>query len=459
MERTTTTAVRELCEMHTHLLDKDIQILENLSTNLSLIANLNKANIFIDCPVREGKHAIVVAEASAYSVKSVYDHPVVGKFAYEAFEPAVFYVLRTGKEMFVNRALTQEGAMVQQSVVPVKGECNRVIAVLIMEKVIQEEPETSNQFERQDQQHSLVPEFIEESIFLINNQNRLVYTNPAAINLVTEIGLRDCVLGDSIFDCFPDFADVLASKEEILMKEINIGKKAFQIKKFHLGNKNSDETFIIIRDLTELRDKERELISKSVAIREIHHRVKNNLQTVASLLRLQMRIGAPEESKPHLLVSLNRVLSISSVYEIILASSHADHVDLLELIKKIGDMIVYTEDHTRNVLSIEYTGELHSIDSDIGISVALVVNELIHNCVKHAFMEGTEGKITVCFQKDGSELEIQVRDDGIGYSPAVKPSLGLDIIRMTVENDLDGEFSIHRIKEGTLASVRFPYKR
>ncbi|MFE4812459.1 histidine kinase N-terminal domain-containing protein [Peribacillus simplex] len=458
MERTMT--VRELCEVHTHLLDKDIQILENLSTNLSLIANLNKANVFIDCPVLEGKHAIVVAEECGHSVKSVYDHPVVGKFAYEAFEPAVFYVLRTGKDMFVNRALTQEGAMVQQSVVPIKGECNHVIAVLIMEKVIHEEPETSKQFDRQDQQNSLVPEFIEESIFLINNQNRLVYTNPAAINLVSEICMTDCVLGESIFDYFPGFADVIASKEDILMKEMNIGKKIFQIKKFHLGNKNSDETFIIIRDLTELRDKEKELISKSVAIREIHHRVKNNLQTVASLLRLQMRIGAPEESKPHLLVSLNRVLSISSVYEIILASSQVDHVDLLELIRKIGDMIVHTEGHARQSLSIEYSGdELHSIDSDIGISVALVVNELIHNCVKHAFKEGTEGKITVCFQKDGPELEIQVKDDGIGYSPAVKPTLGLDIIRMTVENDLDGEFSIHRIKEGTLASVRFPYKR
>ncbi|MCD1162550.1 sensor histidine kinase [Peribacillus frigoritolerans] len=457
MERTMT--VRDLCALHTQLLDSDIQILENLATNLPLIADLNKANVFIDCPVREGKHAIVVAEACGHSVKSVYDHPVVGKFAYEAFEPAVFYVLRTGKDVFVNRALTQEGAMVQQSVVPIKGECNRVIAVLIMEKVIHEEPVSFNQFDRQDQQNSLVPEFIEESIFLINNQNRLVYTNPAAINLVSEICLTDCVLGESIFDYFPGFADVLASKEDILMKEMNIGKKIIQLKKFHLGNKNSNETFIIIRDLTELRDKERELISKSVAIREIHHRVKNNLQTVASLLRLQMRLGAPEESKPHLLVSLNRVLSISSVYEIILASSQVDHVDLLELIRKIGDMIVHTEGQARQCLSIEYSGELHSIDSDIGISVSLVVNELIHNCVKHAFKEGTEGKITVCLQKDGPELELQVRDDGIGYSPAVKPSLGLDIIRMTVENDLDGEFSIQRIKEGTLASVRFPYKR
>ncbi|MDO7485043.1 histidine kinase N-terminal domain-containing protein [Peribacillus frigoritolerans] len=296
MERTMT--VRDLCELHTHLLDRDIQILENLSMNLSLIADLNKANVFIDCPVREGRHAIVVAEACGHSVKSVYNHPVVGKFAYEAFEPAVFYVLRTGKDMFVNRALTQEGAMVQQSVVPIKGECNRVIAVLIMEKVIHEEPESLNQFDRQDQQNSLVPEFIEESIFLINNQNRLVYTNPAAINLVSEICLTDCVLGESIFDYFPGFADVLVSKEDILMKEMNIGKKIIQIKKFHLGNKNSNETFIIIRDLTELRDKERELVSKSVAIREIHHRVKNNLQTVASLLRLQMRLEPLKKASP-----------------------------------------------------------------------------------------------------------------------------------------------------------------
>lgn len=413
-----TSSVRELCEMHTNLIDKDICILENLSNNLTLIANLNQANVFIDCPVREGKHAIVVAEQSAHSVKSVYNYSVVGKIAYEAFEPAVFYVLRTGKDMFVNRALTQEGVMVQQSVVPVRGECNRVIAVLIMEKVIQEEPETSNFFERQDEQNSLVPEFIEESIFLINNHNQIVYTNPAAINLVTDICLTECVLGTSIFDYFPSFADVLASTEEVLMKEPHIGKKIFQVKKFHIRGKKSKEAFIIFRDMTELREKERELISKSVAIREIHHRVKNNLQTVASLLRLQMRMEVPEESKPHLLVSLNRVLSISSVYEIILASSHVDHVDLLELIKKIGDMIVYSENQESKNLSIEYIGELHSIDSDIAVSVALVANELIYNCVRHAFSGRTVGKITVSLQKDGSELEIQVLDNGIGYSPA-----------------------------------------
>ncbi|MGG0287111.1 sensor histidine kinase [Peribacillus butanolivorans] len=454
-----TSSVRELCEMHTNLIDKDICILGNLSNNLTLIANLNQANVFIDCPVREGKHAIVVAEQSAHSVKSVYNYSVIGKIAYEAFEPAVFYVLRTGKDMFVNRALTQEGVMVQQSVVPVRGECNRVIAVLIMEKAIQEEPETSNFFERQDEQNSLVPEFIEESIFLINNQNQIVYTNPAAINLVTDICLTECVLGTCIFDYFPSFADVLASTEEVLMKELYIGKKIFQVKKFHIRGKKSKEAFIIFRDMTELREKERELISKSVAIREIHHRVKNNLQTVASLLRLQMRMEVPEESKPHLLVSLNRVLSISSVYEIILASSHVDHVDLLELIKKIGDMIVYSENQESKNLSIEYIGELHSIDSDIAVSVALVANELIYNCVRHAFSGRTTGKITVSFQKDGSELEIQVLDNGIGYSPAAKPSLGLDIIRMTVENDLDGEFSVCRIMEGTLASIRFPYNR
>ncbi len=119
------------------------------------------------------------------------------------------------------------------------------------------------------------------------------------------------------------------------MHEVTILNKVFQVKKVSLKQENpTNGAFITFRDMTELRERERELVVKSVMIQEIHHRVKNNLQTIASLLRLQMRRGLPEESKGHFVESLNRILSIASVYEIILSNSSVDNVDILSLIEK-----------------------------------------------------------------------------------------------------------------------------
>lgn len=449
--------VRSLCEKHTDLLDEDIAKIESLSENLTFMANVNQANVFIDCLLKGGKHAIVVAEGVPHSSQSVYTNSVVGKIAYEAFESAVFSVFRTGKEMYVNRALTQEGVMVSQSVAPIFGKNNRIIGVLIMEKAMDDS--WLDDFELWDK-GPFVPEFMEDSLFLINHEGRILYTNPAAINLVSEICSKPYEIGTHILEYFPSLEEVLQSTDEILMQDLLVGSRFFQIKKFHIGQeRKTREIFIVFKDMTELREKERALVSKSVAIREIHHRVKNNLQTVASLLRLQMRREVTEDIKPHLLVSLNRVLSISVVYEIILASSNVDHVEILDLIKNIGDMIVYSEDQLYKHIEIKYAGDYYSIDSSIAVSVALIVNELIHNCMKHAFKGRDNGLIEIHFQKYNQELEVVVVDNGSGYSLGAKPSLGLDIVRMTVENDLLGKFSIENIGSGTKAAVRFPFNR
>ncbi|MEH7520211.1 histidine kinase N-terminal domain-containing protein, partial [Priestia megaterium] len=135
---THTLSLNSLCRLHTNLAEVDIQKIDEVAKNLPLIADLNRANVFIDCLTKEGQHAVVVAEAAPETAPSVYERPVAGKFVYEAFEPAVFYTLQNGKPMSLNRALTQEGKTVEQSVVPIKGFNNRVIATLIMEKDISE---------------------------------------------------------------------------------------------------------------------------------------------------------------------------------------------------------------------------------------------------------------------------------------------------------------------------------
>ncbi|PWA13064.1 histidine kinase [Pueribacillus theae] len=462
--------VESLCHKHTNLTKEDIEKLYEVIKNLQIIADLSKANIFVDCPTIEGRHAIVVAEASPSTAKSVYKEPVVGKMAYEAFEPAVFFTLRTGKHMFLNRAITQEGKAVEQSVVPIKGLNDKVIGALIMEKDISEKLQYQNELKAFSkttetlseiligltENRPIIPEVMDEALFFVEPHNgNLLYYNPAAMNLVSEVCNLECKVDTLIKDYFHCVEDIIFAPEEVLMKEVIISKKVFEVKKLNLKKDGElNGILLIFRDLTELREKERELIVKSVAIREIHHRVKNNLQTVASLLRLQMK-SVPVESKSYFLESLNRILSISSVYEIILSSSNVDEVDIYSLIKKIGDMLVYSEVNEDKSIGITYKGTKLLIHSQAAVTVALVINELIQNCIKHAFKGLQGGEIEVIFEHRNNIVQFQVNDNGIGYLPSSEPSIGLNIVKMLIEHDLSGQFEIERTDKGTSVHVKF----
>nr|WP_275432160.1 sensor histidine kinase [Staphylococcus sp. ACRSN] len=215
-----------------------------------------------------------------------------------------------------------------------------------------------------------------------------------------------------------------------------------------------------MQDITDLKQKEKEVISKSVAIREVHHRVKNNLQTVASLLRLQMRRGLPEESKGHFQESLNRILSIASVYEVILDESHTDKVNIGKLIKKIGNMLIYNETSETCDIHISYhINQKILLPSNIAVSLALIANELISNCVKHAFNHQSEGNIEMklIYESYKNEMILVVQDDGKGEQK-YKESFGLNIINTIAENDLEGSFKIERNRIGTIGQINFQYK-
>jgi len=466
--------VEELCSLHTNLSEQDVETLKGVVANLQLIADLNKANIFVDCLTKEGKHAIVIAEAAPTTSRSLYKNPVVGKFTYEAFEPSVFFTLRTGNPMFQNRALTQEGKTVNQSVVPIKSPDGHVIGTLIMEKDISEELQNQQKMEALSEatetlgeiliemtiKKPILPDLIEESLFFIDQEGKILYCNPSATNLIGELSEDENWTEELLVHYFPSIEEILEDPEELMVREVKVLDKVFQVKKIKLGQQEKvNGTFVILKNVTELREKERELIVKSVALREIHHRVKNNLQTVASLLRLQMRKGLPEESKAAFVESLNRIASIASVYEIILANSSVDDVDLYQLIEKIGSMLVHQGEPGNQRICISYSGPHLQIKSNKGVTVALVVNELIQNCVKHAFEDADGGNIQVLFGQEDDEIEVRVIDDGKGYTPHPKSSLGLEIVQMLVDHDLSGRFTIGRAEKGTVASIKFPLER
>ncbi|WP_335695459.1 sensor histidine kinase [Sporosarcina ureae] len=224
----------------------------------------------------------------------------------------------------------------------------------------------------------------------------------------------------------------------------------------HEKNK-SQETLLIVQDITELRTKEKELMMKSVVIKEIHHRVKNNLQTVASLIRLQMRNGMPVENRSAFEETLNRIYSISSVYEIILTKEDADDddVNIINLTRKICSTMVLNEYNLKVDLIIEPNNNKIITTSKKAVSMALIINELIQNSLKHAFQGKEEGIIDVEFIVDHDFVELHVSDNGVGMKNP-QTSLGTEIIHNLVTNDLNGEFLYVPREVGTHAVISFP---
>lgn len=464
--------VKNLCKTHTSLTPQAIQHIVEVSDHLQMIADLNRANVFIDCPTKKDGEVIVVAEAIPTNDEGLYQGSVIGENVYEKFEPAVFQVLE-GDEFAQHRAITQEGKVVEQSVTPIKLE-DVIVGTLIMEidvsnKVMEEKrlraltqaTTTLSDIVSQNSDNPIfVPDMIEESLFDLDNALDIRYYNLAGETMVRDLVDVNCEAGLNFVTLFPSIKDMLTDGRVITIEERELKGHYFQVKCIQLLEEGiMTGHLILLKDITDLKEKERELISKSVAIREVHHRVKNNLQTVASLLRLQMRRGLPNGSEKYFQESLNRILSIASVYEVILDESSTDTVNIDKLIKKIGNMVVYNESSNKTLHITYQTDEHINLVSNIAVSVALIANELITNCLTHAFNNQTEGIISVvlAYDTESDTVKLEVQDTGEEES-AFQPSFGLKIVTTIAENDLEGTFNIDRNSIGTIGKVEFQHK-
>ncbi|MDR6225427.1 sensor histidine kinase [Desmospora profundinema] len=461
--------LEEICKKYTVLSDSDIERITRLADSLPMIADLAQANIFIDCPVKEGRHAVVVAEASPRTARSLYERPVAGQYAYESYEPAVSLTHRTGEPIVGNRAITQEGKPVKQSVVPIKNGEGSTIGSLIMEQDISDQlmnearmRALSNTAEHLSRtlmdrgEQAVFPDIVQEALYLVDQEARVIYTNAQGTSLAAEWGGSGEVVGTPVTEFLPFLDPLPYRNRDVWYQEVNADRKTYAVKGIGIQREYRREgTLFSIRDLTELREKERELMVKSTVIMEIHHRVKNNLQMIASLLRLQMRRGIPEEARVVLQESLNRIISIAFVHEIF-SNKGVEAIPVMEMIQRVGNMLAA---HSRpdTKINVSYEGEPGVLSSDQAVSLALVANELIQNSVEHAFSLREEGEITIRFSRDEAWMEVQIIDDGTGFDGKPEDSsLGLKIVENLTRHDLGGSFSIHSSLEGTKAVVRFP---
>ncbi|MGE3285142.1 MAG: sensor histidine kinase [Pseudonocardia sp.] len=216
---------------------------------------------------------------------------------------------------------------------------------------------------------------------------------------------------------------------------------------------------VLVRDVTDLRRRDQALLSKDATIREIHHRVKNSLQTVAALLRLQARRTSIPEARRVLAECVRRVNSIALVHES-LSVSLADRVDVDELVDKVLPAI--GDGATADARSkVRRDGSFGTLPAQLATPLVLVLTELVHNAQAHAFEPGRSGEVVVTAVRSGAGLDVTVADDGRGLPPGFSleqaEGLGLQIVQTLCSSELDSHLRIsNRPEGGTVAALRIP---
>jgi two-component sensor histidine kinase len=216
---------------------------------------------------------------------------------------------------------------------------------------------------------------------------------------------------------------------------------------------------VLCRDVTELRRREQELLTKDATIREIHHRVKNNLQTVSALLRLQARRIESPEAKAALEEAMRRVSTIALVHET-LTRGFEEVVDFDEVIDR-GLLLVASLAASSGAATTRREGSFGVVGADDATALALVLTELVTNAVEHG-LDGGAGTVVVRAERDGNVLVATVADDGEGLPPDFSPGtggLGTQIVQALVQGELRGSITWRDREGGGAEAVVRAYLR
>ncbi len=217
----------------------------------------------------------------------------------------------------------------------------------------------------------------------------------------------------------------------------------------------------ILVDISELKDAENKikasLKDKEVLLREIHHRVKNNMQIISSLLNLQIDYLNDEDAVDVLKESQNRVKSMAMIHEKLYLSTDLTKINFVDYIQSLISNLFYSynvkEDHIKPILKIEDV----NLNIETAIPCGLIITELISNCLKYAFPNQMKGKIIISLKQVEDKFELIISDNGIGLPENINinkiKTLGILLVKSLTEQ-IDGKISIQR-KNGTQFKITF----
>jgi two-component sensor histidine kinase len=305
----------------------------------------------------------------------------------------------------------------------------------------------------------------------------IIYASPNALSAFNRLGVNgnvlsepiDALTGTVVDDPF-DATDLAGAVAEAIDGghpagvEIEGGGAIILFRALPLRPRGETlGALLLMQDVTELRRRDRQIMSKDATIREIHHRVKNNLQTVAALLRLQARRVSVPEARSALEESMRRVQSIALVHET-LSVSIDESVDFDEIVDRLLGMLSDVMGSASRV-TVKREGTFGEIPAEVATALVLVLTELVQNAIEHAFPDDRSGTVAVVARRQRAELSVQIVDDGVGlpadFSTDRADRLGLQIVRTLVSAELSGSvaFEARDGSIGTSALVTMPLGR
>lgn len=310
---------------------------------------------------------------------------------------------------------------------------------------------------------------VADGLLRVQPDGTITYASPNAVTGFRRLG----ALGDIEGETFRELTSELREGVEGVGQTVEGDLDGTLNLEFELSRRNASMRFLLMplwrercsagmlvlcRDTTDLRRRDRMLVTKDATIREIHHRVKNNLQTVAALLRMQSRRLESPEGKEALRDAMRRVSSIAVVHET-LSQSLTDDVEFDDICDKILDMVGDLAAASGTVRA-ERVGSFGVIPAGVATTMSMVVTELCQNAIEHG-LSSSSGVVQVIPERDDDTLRIRIVDDGAGlpddFALGNQRSLGLSIIQ-TLIGDLSGTFALRNRSDaqGTEADIVLP---
>jgi two-component system, sensor histidine kinase PdtaS len=473
------------------LSDEDREVLRRLAGNLNLLADLTHADVLLYCPV-EGE-AQVAAEGRPEPVPSLYEQSMLGRRLTRAEAPSVFKVLFDGRLHQHFGGVLLRGTPVMREVFAIRNPHGRIIAALASEMPMLEHERLRRRAAIFRQAIARARELIlsgrlvdgeklgrlgvHDGVMVIDGRGQIHYISAVAEHLYRRLGYAETLVNTQLSD--------LDTNEYVCFRAMELGtcleqrveeqgeiwiKRVIPLLSMEEGGllnrlrgtaRIANGAIIVIEDVTDEVRKEQELKIKSAMIQEIHHRVKNNLQTIAALLRLQARKTTSDEVAEQLRQTVSRILSIAVIHEFLSKDEQAV-INIHEVSNRILDEVTHGTLDPEKKVALRLEGSRQFLlPAQQATSCALIINELLQNAVEHGYHSRREGTILVRLDQTEDSMVVEIRDDGDGLPDGFDldaSGLGLRIVRTLVQEDLKGQFALEN-GDGVRALISFPRTR
>jgi two-component sensor histidine kinase len=472
----------ELVRDETDLRGNEIEHLDRLLASWQLLADLSFSDLLLWCPLKSGNGFVCLAQMRPYTTQTLYPHDLVGNVIRPEELAVVDRVHHENRSWRSEEPLIIDGVPIRIEAIPVPVG-NRVSAVM----TIHSAPLKNRRRGELEQNYlecaavlgrmvgqgifpfagdALDPELaprVGDGMIRLNLLGKVMYASPNAVSAYRRLGVVTNLQGVKLTDIGVDASAatqaLLSGAPAQIDVEVGASVMLQRALPFLEGrDRRVTGALVLVRDVTQLRYRERQLKRQQAVIREVHHRVKNNLQTIASLLRLQGR-RLPLEARRELEEATRRIAAIALVHET-LSKESGQNVDFAgvggRLIRMVSDGLL----HPDSRITLRLDGDPGKLHSDLATPLAVVLVELLQNAVEHAFDE-SGGTVSVTMERADGRLQMTVADDGKGLPEEFRPAtsgLGLQIVVALVESELGGKFT-YESNGGARFSVDVPTER